>query len=1164
MKPDLTRTMDKKDKRNSFLDKVVRNTVRIGKDKSSKAKDVKAATWSNRLPSSGDSDPSNGTQYGFGPTPQDNIKNLSDSEVLERFEQLLDDMNLTEEKKAPLRAWDMPMKRNMLTMQVTAGKAKQRDLDTPQNFVAEVRNADLKGEKRLRVLESLRVSLTSNPVSWVVDFGLDGLNGILRNLTYCCDSKTERKSTYECVRCLKAFMNNKFGLMQIINHDEALTILSRTVDPSDPTTMLEAVRLLAAICLVPPDGHEKALEGITVCGEIRGRDRFIPVIMGLGMRDNQPMQVACIQLVNAIVSTPDDLDFRLHLRNEFMRTGLIDLIGSLKSQEDEELQTHLQIFSEHQEEDFEEFSHRYDNVRAEFEDAQQCFTLIHNSVKDTIAEPYFLSILQHLLCIRDDMYSRPQYYKLIEECVTQIVLHRNGADPDFRHTKRFVIDVEPLLSNLTEKSRYEDFEGSISEVNNKLETALTAKQESEAKAMTLEEKVKQYEQEIADMKEKIRQGIGDTIMAGKGPGGTGGAPPPPPPPGGVPPPPPPPPPPGGAPPPPPPPPGMGPPPPPPPPGAPRAPGAPPPPGFVSPPSSSNKLPYGMKQKKKYELGIQTKRINWNKVQANKMDKEAFWVNVHEDNFEDQNLFEGLLENFAVATKEKKKDMNQQEVEIKKKAKELKVLDPKSAQNLSILLGSIKVPFSEIKRRILEVDEENLNTAIIEQLLRYMPEPEQMKQIASLKDQYQDLADPEQFAVEMSSIKRIHPRLKSMLFKMSFPEMVQDIKPDLVAAKEALEEIKTSSKFANVLELILLMGNILNTGSRNAQSIGFDISFLPKLQNTRAADGKTTLVHYLAQVVEEKHPDLLQFTEELSYVERASRVSDEVLQKNLNTMEKSLKQLEIDIKNLNKSQNEGDKFSQVMNEFIASAKSQYEVMKGMYKMVDNLYKEMGKYYTFDIKKYAMEEFFSDIKSFKEFFVQALKDNAKIRETNEKIRRAKEAKERQQKERAAKLARKKALVDMTIDDNQEGVMDNLLEALKTGSCFNREKRDAKRKTPRAAGAERRAQLSRSRSRQNLLTMDNSTLMEINFNDSSVDTPPRPPRGKDERRDVRRELDMRTNLVKKDLNDNEERKRHSHQVDDRRRVNRQGSEEKRRNSCTDNGMSEAEKLLARLKDL
>lgn len=40
---------------------------------------------------------------------------------------------------------------------------------------------------------------------------------------------------------------------------------------------------------------------------------------------------------------------------------------SLKSQVDEELQTHLQIFCDHQEEDFEEFSHRYDNTRVEFE-----------------------------------------------------------------------------------------------------------------------------------------------------------------------------------------------------------------------------------------------------------------------------------------------------------------------------------------------------------------------------------------------------------------------------------------------------------------------------------------------------------------------------------------------------------------------------------------------------------------------------------------------------------------------------------------------------------------------------------------------------------------------------------------------------------------------------
>jgi diaphanous 2 len=35
--------------------------------------------------------------------------------------------------------------------------------------------------------------------------------------------------------------------------------------------------------------------------------------------------VGCLQLINAIVATPDDMEFRLHLRNEIMRAGLIDV-----------------------------------------------------------------------------------------------------------------------------------------------------------------------------------------------------------------------------------------------------------------------------------------------------------------------------------------------------------------------------------------------------------------------------------------------------------------------------------------------------------------------------------------------------------------------------------------------------------------------------------------------------------------------------------------------------------------------------------------------------------------------------------------------------------------------------------------------------------------------
>lgn len=73
--------------------------------------------------------------------------------------------------------------------------------------------------------------------------------------------------------------------------------------------------------------HEKVLGGLAVSAEMKNMDRFDMIITGLGMGINVPLQVGCMQLVNAIICTPhDNLDFRLHLRNEFMRCGLQDLI----------------------------------------------------------------------------------------------------------------------------------------------------------------------------------------------------------------------------------------------------------------------------------------------------------------------------------------------------------------------------------------------------------------------------------------------------------------------------------------------------------------------------------------------------------------------------------------------------------------------------------------------------------------------------------------------------------------------------------------------------------------------------------------------------------------------------------------------------------------------
>ncbi len=62
-------------------------------------------------------------------------------------------------------------------------------------------------------------------------------------------------------------------------------------------------------------------------GEQCGINRFEPVLAALKKTNNPMLQLACLQFINAIVNTPDDIDFKIHLRNEFMRGGLDEVLN---------------------------------------------------------------------------------------------------------------------------------------------------------------------------------------------------------------------------------------------------------------------------------------------------------------------------------------------------------------------------------------------------------------------------------------------------------------------------------------------------------------------------------------------------------------------------------------------------------------------------------------------------------------------------------------------------------------------------------------------------------------------------------------------------------------------------------------------------------------------
>ena len=72
----------------------------------------------------------------------------------------------------------------------------------------------------------------------------------------------------------------------------------------------------------------------------------------------------------------------------------------------------------------------------------------------------------------------PQYYQLIEECVSQIVLHKNGIDPDFRG--HFTLDVEPLLAGMSNREQVQAIVAQVESLQKLLDTERAARIESDA------------------------------------------------------------------------------------------------------------------------------------------------------------------------------------------------------------------------------------------------------------------------------------------------------------------------------------------------------------------------------------------------------------------------------------------------------------------------------------------------------------------------------------------------------------------------------------------------------------------------------------------------------------------------------------------------------------
>ncbi|XP_060705164.1 disheveled-associated activator of morphogenesis 2 [Hemiscyllium ocellatum] len=1006
-------------------------------------------------------------------------------ELNARFAELVDELDLTDKNRDAMFA--LPMEKKW---QIYCSKKKEQDDPNKQatswpdyyidriNSMAAMQTVfafdEEEMEMRNTVVEGLKTALRTQPMRFVMRFiELDGLTCLLNFLRSMDYDTSESRIHTSVIGCIKALMNNSQGRAHVLAHPESINIISHSLRTENIKTKIAVLEILGAVCLVP-GGHKKVLQAMLHYQVYAAeRTRFQTLLNELDRstgkyRDEVHLKTAIMSFINAVLNAgagEDNLEFRLHLRYEFLMLGIQPVIDKLRNHENATLDRHLDFFEMVRNEDENELAKRLDLVHIDTRSTSQMFELIRKKLSHTEAYPHLVSILQHCLQMpwkRNG--TNNQHWQLLDRILQQIVLQdEKGEDPDVAPLENFnVKNIIRMLVNENEVKQWKDqaekFRKEHVELLARLEKkereCETKTQEKDDMMKTLNKMKDKLQKESAELRQAREQVVEFSIRLNELTNSNAGGlpfphPPPPPPPGGPLPPPPPP--------------VLGelPPPPPalpyeflPPPPPPLPPGGPPPPPPGAPPFFSCAVPpafclptMGSSKKKAIpQPSHPLKSFNWHKLAEDRI-QGTVWNDI-----DDLRAFNTLdLEDFekmfsAYQRQQKELGSTEDLYLTMRKVKELSVIDGRRAQNCVILLSKLKLSNEEIKRAILQMDEqEDLAKDMLEQLLKFVPEKSDIDLLEEHKHETDRMARADRFLYEMSRIDHYQQRLQALFFKKKFAERLAEAKPKIEVILLASKELCRSKRLKQLLEVVLAFGNYMNKGQRG-NAFGFRISSLNKIGDTKSSiDRNITLLHYLIMIFEKSYPEILTIQLDLLHVPDAAKVNLAELEKEINNIKNGLKALEAELEyQKRRTRDSEDKFVPVMSDFITVASFSFSEMEDMLVEAKDKYSKMLKHFSEDETKMQPDEFFGIFDTFLQSFAEAKQDleNMRRKKEEEERRARMEAmlKEQREKERRLKKARAGSVSE------EVGEFDDLVSALRSGEVFDKDLSKLKRNRKR----------------------------------------------------------------------------------------------------------------------
>ncbi|XP_015506549.1 formin-like protein 1 [Parus major] len=633
---------------------------------------------------------------------------------------------------------------------------------------------------------------------------------------------SQKDDVHVCIMCLRAIMNYQSGFSLVMNHPACVNEITLSLNNKNARTKALVLELLAAVCLVR-GGHDIILAAFDnfkeVCGE---KNRFEKLMEYFRNEDtNIDFMVACMQFINIVVHSVENMNFRVFLQYEFTHLGLDQYLETLRLTESDKLQVQIQAYLDNvfdvgtMLEDSETKTAVLEHMEELQEHVSQLTEKLQDAENDSMAK---IAELEKQLS---------QARRELEALREQLSPPRPPSPPSPQPQECYRLALERRLAELEEKGlvqilRGPDGDVAIEIVPVVIETPAAPVVSGEATATT--DTTRTDAPALAPAPPP--SGECDPGMVGMSPG--------------------------------------------------RGLGAPTHQWVWDPPPCDP----AVKVKKPIQTKFRMPVFNWVALKPSQIDGTVF-TELNDEKVLQELDMSDFEEQFKTKAQGPALDISALKSKATQKApSKVTLMESNRAKNLAITLRKGGRSVQDICTAIETYDQQALSLDFLELLLRFLPTEYERNLIGKFERDQQppeELSDEDRFMICFSKIPRLAERMNVMIFLGSFGDTAQLLMPQLNAIIAASMSLKSSSKLRHILEIVLAFGNYMNSSKRGA-AYGFRLQSLDALLEMKSTDRKQTLLHYLVRVIMEKYPELTGFHTELHFLDKAGTVSlDGVLQ-----------------------------------------------------------------------------------------------------------------------------------------------------------------------------------------------------------------------------------------------------------------------------------------------